>query len=73
MKETFTDRKTGRILSQVNQDYYRPSDVVYLRGDYSKIEANLGWKPQTSLDELAEIMTSFDLGLVSGTTKDYGI
>jgi GDPmannose 4,6-dehydratase len=73
LAEICTDRKSGRILCQVNEAFYRPSDVIYLRGDFSKIRTNLGWKPTTSVDELAEVMTSFDLDVVNGKIKDFGI
>jgi len=32
-----------------------------LKGDYSKAKAKLGWTPNTSCQELAEIMVDYDL------------
>ncbi len=73
LDEICKDRKSGRTLCRVNEKYYRPSDVVYLRGDFSKINNNLGWNPKTTVDKLAEIMTCFDLDIVNGRIKDFGI
>lgn len=35
-----------------SQDFVRPSEVDYLRGDASKARKVLGWKPKVDLDEL---------------------
>jgi GDPmannose 4,6-dehydratase len=71
--EVCRDSKSGKVLCAVNEKFYRPSDVVYLRGDYSKIENNLGWKPSTDINALAKKMMEFDLGIAKGLSHDYGI
>lgn len=73
IEEVCKDAKSGKTLCEVNEKFYRPSDVVYLKGDYSKIESKLGWKPKTSIDELAKIMISFDADVLKGKIKDFGI
>ena len=40
------DEKTGKVLIEVSQDFYRPTDVVHLWGDPPKAKAKLGWNPQ---------------------------
>lgn len=55
---------TNKILCEVDSKYFRPSDVTYLRGDYSKIEKELGWKPTTSLEEMTRRMVESDIELV---------
>lgn len=52
---------TNLLLCSVNSKYFRPSDVNYLRGDYSKIERELGWKPTTSLEEMTQKMVDSDI------------
>lgn len=49
---------------EIDQKFKRPSDLVYLRGNASKAEKNLGWKPKTNLEELIKIMVDSDLELV---------
>ena len=46
---------------KVNEKFYRPLEVDYLQGDYSKINSTLGWKPETSIDQIIEKMVCFDL------------
>jgi len=59
--EICIDKNTGKTLCVVNKEYYRPSDVVLLKGDASKIKNNLGWNNTIEWDTLAVIMTEFDL------------
>ncbi|MDC0101047.1 GDP-mannose 4,6-dehydratase [Alphaproteobacteria bacterium] len=73
LEEKCIDKNSNKILCEVNPDYFRPSDVVYLRGDYSKMNEELGWTPETAFESLAEKMMDFDLGLVNKTIPDYKI
>ncbi len=47
----------------IDQAYMRPADVVDLRGDASKAERILGWKPRTTFDQLVREMLETDLKL----------
>ena len=60
-EEICTDATTNKVIMKIDKNYYRPLEVDYLRGDYSKINSVLGWKPETSIDEMIETMISFDL------------
>lgn len=56
------DENTGKVLIEVSQDFYRPTDVVNLWGDPTKAKAKLGWNPQkTSFEDLVRIMTDSDM------------
>jgi GDPmannose 4,6-dehydratase len=46
---------------EIDPDYYRPVDVDILRGDPSKAKKELGWTPDTTFDELVEMMVEHDL------------
>ncbi len=46
---------------KVAKQFKRPLDVNYLRGDYSKAERELGWKPRVKFDKLVTIMVREDL------------
>jgi GDPmannose 4,6-dehydratase len=50
----------------VKQDprFMRPAEVDQLIGDYSKAERELGWKPQTTFEELVRLMVDADLELL---------
>ena len=45
----------------INPKYYRPNEVEYLCGDYSKIKDKLGWEPKTTFYDLVGIMVDHDL------------
>lgn len=46
---------------QIDQALVRKSETVELRGDSTKAEKILGWKPETSFEELIELMIKSDL------------
>ena len=39
-----------------DQKYFRPNEVDYLLGDYSKAKKELDWAPSTSFDDLVKMM-----------------
>jgi GDPmannose 4,6-dehydratase len=41
---------------RVSKEFYRPNDLVFLKGDASKARSVLGWKPETSIEQLIEEM-----------------
>ena len=58
------DKATGRVLVEVNEAWFRPTDVDNLWGDPTKAKTVLGWNPQkTSYEELCAIMAEHDLQL----------
>lgn len=48
---------------EIDPRYFRPTEVNLLLGDATKAKEILGWTPQTSCKELAEIMVESDLEL----------
>jgi GDPmannose 4,6-dehydratase len=66
MNEKGIDKATGRVLVEVSEDFYRPTDVVNLWGDPSKAKKELGWNPtKTSFEELVKIMVEHDMEKVA--------
>ncbi|MGB1930352.1 MAG: GDP-mannose 4,6-dehydratase [Mariniblastus sp.] len=65
----FLDYSFGRLdldwskYVEIDPRYFRPTEVNLLLGDASKAKDLLGWTPQTSCKELAEIMVDHDLEL----------
>jgi GDPmannose 4,6-dehydratase len=53
--------KNGRELVRVSPRFYRPAEVDLLIGDASKAERELGWKPETTLEQLCQMMVDADL------------
>ena len=52
---------TGNVLVEIDPRYYRPAEVDNLVGDASKAERTLGWKANTSWQELCREMVEADL------------
>jgi GDPmannose 4,6-dehydratase len=50
---------------EIDSDLVRPAEVDLLIGDYAKAERDLGWRPQTSFEELIRLMTRADLELLA--------
>ncbi len=50
---------------KIDDAFKRPAEVDLLVGDRSKAERVLGWKPQTSFEELIRLMVDADLELLS--------
>ena len=48
---------------EIDPRFYRPAEVELLLGDSTKAHKQLGWTPQTSFDQLVEMMVKKDLGL----------
>merc|ERR1712125_24422 len=60
LEEEGVDPKTGQVLVQVSEKYFRPTEVETLLGDPAKAKAKLGWVPETSFKELVYDMLSHD-------------
>lgn len=61
VNEQGIDKATGKVLVEVSEEFYRPTDVVNLWGDPTKAKTKLGWNPQkTSYEELVRIMAEHD-------------
>ncbi|MBF0529353.1 MAG: GDP-mannose 4,6-dehydratase, partial [Deltaproteobacteria bacterium] len=59
------DRRTGKVIVQVNPDFYRPSEVNFLLGNSQKAKEKLGWSPKVSFEKLVELMVEADLNRIS--------
>ena len=66
ISEKGIDKATGKVLVEVSEDFYRPTDVVNLWGDPTKAKTRLGWNPQkTTFEELVRIMVQHDMQKVA--------
>lgn len=59
--EVGRDRKTGKVLVDVNPAYFRPAEVEILHGDPARAENELGWKRKISFSELIREMVEYDM------------
>ncbi|MEP9347955.1 GDP-mannose 4,6-dehydratase [Xanthobacter sp. KR7-225] len=58
--EQALERKTGKVVVQINPRFYRPAEVSLLLGDAAKARAKLGWEPKVGVRELAAMMAQAD-------------
>lgn len=49
--------------------FHRPTEIAASRGDYSKAERDLGWKPRTSFEDLIKLMVDADMKLVASRER----
>ena len=55
------DKKSGRVLVEVDPRYFRPAEVELLWGDSTKARTELGWEPKYSFMDLVKEMVQSDL------------
>ncbi|CAN5644034.1 GDP-mannose 4,6-dehydratase [soil metagenome] len=67
VKEIGVDAKTGKTIIEVDEKYFRPTEVELLLGDASKAEKAFGWKAKTTFRELTEIMVNADYALIKNS------
>lgn len=61
LSEKGFDSKTGKILVEVSEKFYRPAEVDLLIGNPAKAKKILGWQPKTKFKELVDMMIESDL------------
>ena len=64
IEEKGIDAQSGRVLIEVDANYFRPTEVDLLVGDPSKARRRLGWRHKTSFDDLVKEMVEADLTVV---------
>jgi GDPmannose 4,6-dehydratase len=69
VNEKGIDRKTGRVVVEIDPRYFRPAEVDLLIGNPARAEEKLGWKAQTTVEQLVEIMMKHDVEEVSRNKK----
>ncbi len=64
IEEKGINKANGKILVEVDKNFFRPSEVETLLGDPNKAKTLLGWNPRkTSFKELVHIMMQHDMQL----------
>lgn len=48
-------------LVKIDSDLFRPAEVDFLRGNFTKAKNNLGWQPMISFEELVHEMVDYDI------------
>ena len=61
LDEVGVDDATGKTLVRINPRFHRPAEVDLLIGNPEKAKKELGWEPQTTLEQLCQMMVEADL------------
>lgn len=64
LEEHGIDRKTGKVVVEVDPAYFRPTEVDMLLGDSSKARRMLDWTPKVTFKQLAHMMAAHDYDMV---------
>ncbi|MBD5542754.1 MAG: GDP-mannose 4,6-dehydratase [Lachnospiraceae bacterium] len=64
------DAKSGKLLVDVNPEFYRPAEVEFLWGDPAKAESELGWKREVDFKGLVDMMMRADFEDITGISVD---
>lgn len=63
VEEKGIDKKTGKVLVEIDEKYFRPAEVDLLVGDATKAKEKLGWVAKYSVEELLKEMVASDLAI----------
>ena len=61
LAEQGVDARDGRVLIEIDERYFRPTETGTLLGDPSKARQRLGWRHKVSFDQLVQEMVEADL------------
>jgi len=62
-QEKGVDESTGKVLVEVDPNYYRPTEVDLLIGDATKAKEQLNWQPKVNVATLVKEMVVSDVTL----------
>jgi GDPmannose 4,6-dehydratase len=69
ISEVGIDDANGRMLIEVDSQYFRPTEVDALVGDPTKVRARLGWRHRVSFEQLVAEMVHTDIKLLDLAQK----
>ena len=61
INERGIDLKSGKTIIDLDKKYLRPTEVEFLKGNYSKAKRHLKWKPSISTNDLIDDMIKFEM------------
>ncbi len=63
VNEVGIDKDLKKIIIKIDKKYFRPGEVDYLKGDFSKARKILKWKPKYNVNSLIDEMIKNELDL----------
>lgn len=59
--EKGVDKKTRKTIIKIDKEFFRPTEVDILVGDYTKAKNLLGWEPKIKFKQLVKLMVNEEL------------
>ncbi len=72
VEEKGIERGSGKVLIEVDAQYFRPTEVDLLIGDPRKARNKLGWQHRSSFEELVRDMVNSDIAAIRFEQKRHG-
>ena len=63
IKEIAIDKNSKKTIIKIDKKYFRPGEVDFLKGDFSKAKKLLKWKPKYKSDDLINDMIEYEKDL----------
>ena len=63
LNEKAINLETGEVIVDFDKKFFRPSEVDFLKGNFSKARKYLKWSPAISTDELIDDMINTELSI----------
>jgi len=60
VNEKLLNKNDKKVLLEVDKEFYRPSEVPYLRGSYQKAKKDFGWEPKILWQGMLKEMVEYD-------------
>lgn len=64
------NKSNGRVIVEIDPEYFRPTEVDQLLGDSTKARTKLGWSPKYSVEDLCKEMVYSDYEQISKSIKN---
>ena len=63
IKEVAVDKDSKKVIIKIDKKFFRPGEVDFLKGDYSKAKKLLKWKPKYRSEDLINDMIKYEIDL----------
>ena len=60
IKEVGVDKNTKKTIIKIDKKFFRPAEVDFLKGDFSKARKLLKWKPKYNANDLISEMINYE-------------
>jgi GDPmannose 4,6-dehydratase len=61
LKEKAINLENNKVIIDLDKKFFRPTEVDFLKGDYSKTKKLLKWKPSYTIENLIEDMIDYEM------------